>query len=479
MAFKWPWAENKQKNPSTGLAGGRVSVPDIKSSFLAVSKMVEFVQPGFQYEYIPVIRKLLSVNSSVSLATITLTELANTGFTLTFDESVTPEQERLMLAHLDLTYKKWGQGVPGIHGVINKMIQQMYIGGAISTEWVPEKNLSGIAYPAFLNPEKIRTSWNPVTERFDFYQVPSTLLNKKFVPGNHIKMNPMTYAYMALISDEEAPIGIPPFLSALDDINSQQKMLKNIGFVSDQLGLMGFLEVLLQKPDIQDGETPDKYRARMSTYLNDAKASVSGGVKDGVVAGFMNDHEFNFHSPTKDTAGVAEIFDINQRMTSNGLFISSQFMGGQSSGAETMVNVIFTKMLSQLNNIQVAVATVLEQGITVDLRLSGFNFKSVKAGFKPSTITDLLKTYQSEEINVRNSRILYADGIIGQEGYAKRVGLSKPDMKEPRVEIDPTKIAAEVASSKKKEADSDKSDRKSRDKKKSQPKRNDQSTKSR
>jgi hypothetical protein len=251
-------------------------------------------------------------------------------------------------------------------------------------------------------------------------------------------------------------------------------MLKNIGFVSDQLGLLGFLEVLLAKPAMKEGESKDQYQTRLSQMLDEAKANIYAGTKDGVVSGFLDDHEFNFHATAKDTNGAAEIFDIMQRMVSNGLHTSPQFLGGSMGGTETMVNVVFTKMLSQLNNIQTFAKTTIERGIFLELTLAGFDIKSIELIFKPSTITDEYKTEQAKELKVRNNRILYADGIIDLDEYARNLGYPEADQDEPRAEINPDKVMDDADAEKADQANENKTATKTRDSRKSQPKRREQ-----
>jgi len=477
-------AKEDNKVVVSSLPTSRVSVPSIEQSFLQLSNAVDFIKPGFEYEYIPVIRKLLRVNSSVSLAATTIVELANTGIDITFGKDVPSEQQREMRSYILNNSKKWGSGVAGLHGIINKLIYQTYIGGAISGEWVLKNDLSGVKLVALVNPESIRVRYNQGTQEYEYFQVPSSLtaamLKSPHVdPTTYIKLNTLTYKYFGLIGDEDSPVGIPPFLSALDDLYAQLKMLKNIGYVSDQLGLMGFMEVLTTKPSPNEGESTTAYQGRLTQFLDQIKQSLKGGLKDGIVAGYDGDHTFDFHSTTKDTGGVADIFDINHRMVANGLFTSPAFMSGAGGGAETMVNIVFTKMLSQLHNIQTNIAAFLETGIALDLQLGGYNFSSVKVEFKPSTITDALKQEQAKEIKVRNNRVLYADGIISQEDYAIDMGFEGPDQKEPRVEIDPAKVMQDAKDAKDREKDKDSSDRTSRDKNKSQPKRTDQDTRKR
>jgi len=467
---------NPQKTVGVGLPTSRVSVPDLESSYKGLKNSMDFVTPDFQYEYIPIIRKLFKVNSSVFRSTVTLTELINSGFSLEFDSSVTDEVRRDINQHLKKVYKTWGLGTAGIHGIINKMVSQIYVGGALSVEWVLNRDLTGIDCPVFVNPENVRVRYNTSTGRYDFYQVPHYWEpGRDYTKDNGaILLNPITYRYYGLFTDEESPIGTPPFLSALDDIQSQLKMLRNIGFVTDQLGLMGFLEVMLSKPLQADGEKDTAYIARLAKYLNDAKAAIKDGTKDGVVAGFKDEHEFDFHATTKDTSGVADIFNINQRMVSNGLLSPSQFLGGEKAGAETGLGIIFTMLLSQLNNIQQYISEILETGIWMELTLAGFKFDWLEVKFDKSTVTDTLKEAQSEEIKIRNSNLLYAAGIISQATYANRHGFDAPDQEEPRVEIDPVKAQAEQVAKDNKQDQDNKSNQKTREKEKTQPKRKDQ-----
>ncbi len=467
--FGFQVTKDKQKVVSK-LPKSRVSVPNTGGSLQVLKDSLGFVTPDFAYEYIPVIRKLFQTNSSVSLAASSIVELANTGFDTILDASLSEDEKTKINLHLEEVSRHWGYGTGGIHGVINKMFYQIMIGGAVSAEWIPKNDLSGVQNVAFINPEQIRTKYSRAKKNYEFYQMPQSFVPSAVINYDGILLNPLTYYYVALMTDQESPIGIPPYLSSLDDVQAQLKMLRNIGFVSDQLGLMGFLEILSDKPTKKEGESDAAYAVRLEQFLTEVKTSIKGGLKDGIVAGYKDDHEFDFHNPTKDIGGAAEIFNINQRMVSNGLLFATQFLGGEGSGAETGVNIVFTKMLSQLHNVQTMVAFVLEQGFRLELLLAGFNVNSLKVKFKPSTITDQLKKAQAEEINIRNNHVKYYDGIIGLDQYAKNTGHTKADQKEPR---DPTKSSGAISDQKKKEDDQKKDnkvDKDTRKKKKNQPK---------
>lgn len=91
----------------------RVSQPDIAQSFLNIKEAVDFITPYFRYEYIPVIRKLATVNSSVSLAANSIVELANTGFEIEFPNPLGPEEELKIMNHLKIAFKRWGEKLSG------------------------------------------------------------------------------------------------------------------------------------------------------------------------------------------------------------------------------------------------------------------------------------------------------------------------------------------------------------------------------
>lgn len=125
------------------------------------------------------------------------------------------------------------------------------------------------------------------------------------------------------------------------------------------------------------------------------------------------------------------------------------------------------------------VSHILEFIYTLELRLSGFNNKGIKVEFGTSTISDELKVQQGLEYKIRNLQALYNQGIINQQQYAWAMGYEKPDQKEPRQINNDISDIEDSAKKQKREADKDKSDRKTRDKNNPMPKRKDQDTKTR
>jgi len=454
---------------------GRSSRPTFGTdAYMDIRNNVTFITPGYIANYIPVIRKMSWINPDVGLAVNDMVQLTNTGHRVKFDPGVSPDQQESMRHHLDEKQLKWGDGVAGMNGMVNKMIAQIWIAGALSTEWVVANDKMGVDHLAFVNPETIRFQWNKKKLRFFPYQLQdqNTLgfgTTGSMMGEKYVKLNTNTYKYFGLNGDTDIPYGIPPFLAAMNALSTQSDMDTNIRFIMKQIGLLGFTQLLMTKPSQAQGEKDETYKARLITMLDESKNNILDGIKDGVVVGFEEDHQFEFNSTTKNLSGVSELYDQNEVQVANGLKMAAEFIGVGNAGSETGINIVFTKMLSQLQNVQKIVSANLRHGYALELRLAGYNFKHLQVEFKPSTITDELKFQQAMEYKVRNTYNLFQMGLIGQQQAADIMELDKPDQLEPR-----GPISGAGKSSDERQDQNDESDKKIREKKKAQPKKGDQ-----
>ena len=421
--------------PSTG---GRKSFPsyyiDGENSSLTLGGLLKVLSPDFSFNSIPVIRKLVKSHPILSQALNNIVELANTGYDIKFDSSVKGNMAVAMKKHITQKAKTWADTEADIHGLINKKIAQVMISGALSSEWVPNINLDGIESNFLVNPEHIRFVYNDTTRRHDVYQQVGLSEVPKVNTQGLIKLNPLTYKYFSLNGDTDLPYGYPPFLAALDSIHLERTMLDNIKFIVDQLGVMGFLHVLYQKPIFSGIPiNTTNYTKALENFLDEAADKLKTGMKDGIVVGYQDDVEFDFKQVTKDITGVKELWDLNESNLTSGVKTDPSLLGKNHGSTETQITVVFTKMLSQLKNVQNLVKADLEFGFTLELKLAGYKFDSLEIVFNPSTGIYKLKDEQSEEIRIRNSNALYYDGIINLDEYARRHGLEKADQVNPRV----------------------------------------------
>jgi len=436
-------AANNRKALSN-ISSKRSSIPSIPIGNIMDQMNTQYrvVKPDFLLETITLIRKLIKVNPDMGQALHNIVTLGNTGHKIFFDRKVSPDQVDKMRNHIKNRQAVWADGQAGMDGLVNKMFSQAMIGGAVSNEWVPNIDLNGIAAVILVNPEEIRFKLEKGNIKYTAYQ---RVKNNFLAAGNGmgsidflnlVKLNPQTYKYYALNGDTEIPYGFPPYLAALERIESQGKMNTNIDFIIDQLGLMGFLHAIIGKPDQEDGEDNTKYDIRLDNLLATTKTRLNEGVKDGTVIGFKDDAEFKYNSISRGFAEALTLFKNNELQVASGLKQDATLWGRDYNTSETQITVIFIKMLSELANIQNIISTNLEFGYSLDLRLAGYTFDSLEVKFNRSTLQDDLKYQQGQEIKVRNIRDKMIMGIIDQNQAADELDYDQPAFPQPMVSWD-------------------------------------------
>jgi hypothetical protein len=411
---------------TVALPAGRTSQPTpSNNSMLDLQGQYQIVTPQFLTELIPLIRKLAYWNEDVSQAVHNIVSLGNTGHKIFFDRRVPTEQVDLMRNHLINKRKNWAPGQAGIDGLVNKMFAQVLISGALSIEYPPNNVLTGLKGGFLVNPETVVFKLMPDKVTYRPYQKVVNSMDKRVQDGL-VPLNTNTYQYFALNGDEELPYGIPPYLPVIAKIQTQAHMNKNIEFITDIVGLVGFLEVLMDKPDQKDGESDPAYQTRLQNLITAAKQNVIGGIKDGVVVGYNGDHTFKFNSASKAFEQVVELYKNNELQVASALKQDASLWGRDYSTSEATLGIVFMKMISELRNIQNIIATSLEYAYSLELRLAGFNFDYLKVQFNRSTIQDDLKYQQAEEIKVRNVKDKRLMGIIDQDQAADELGYEAP-----------------------------------------------------
>lgn len=427
------------KKNLTTLPTGRQSQPNIGANYNPnVTALYSTVTPEFVRETIPLIRLLMKRNPDVGQAIHNIVSLGNTGHKIFFDRKRSAAEVDAMRNHLKNKRSDWATGTASIDGLINKFIAQVLVGGAISAEWVPNNTLTGIESCVLVNPEEIEFVLDPVraTKYIPYQRVNQFAGLKKNTKYGLVTLNTNTYRYFGLNGDTELPYGFPPYLTAIDAIDMQLRMVKNIKFVVDQMGLLGFLEALINKPDQLDGEDDVAYMTRLTNILVQAKTRMLEGFKDGVVAGFKDDHEFNFNTAARSYEKASGLYDNNELNVASGLKQDASLWGRSYSTSETQITVVFIKMLSELKNIQTLVGKMLEFGYALELRLAGFNFDSLEVKFNKSTIQDELKYQQAQEIKIRNVQSKMILGLLNQDQAADELDYEQSAYPEPQVSWD-------------------------------------------
>jgi len=248
---------DEAKKKIVSIPPGRVSEPHDASrgQWLPHANKFNIIKPDAINDLIPVVRSLYKTNEDLGSVLFDLVQLTNTGHNIKFDQDINPDLQDKMREHLTVRSKEWGYGTSGINGLVNKWIAQIWVGGALSYEMVPNRRLTQIESLPMINPETIRFGLKP-GGRYEPYQKAS---GWRGVLNEYIKLNEATYSYTGLWGDEDTPYGIPPFISALNSISTQKDMKDNINHILNQLGLLGYLQAKLDKPEQKANESEAKY----------------------------------------------------------------------------------------------------------------------------------------------------------------------------------------------------------------------------
>lgn len=480
----WGIFKNKPKVPPkedfnrdiSSITPGRVSVPDDSTFMAKLMGTTQIVTPSFRVDVIKLIRNLYKVNPDMSIALQDMFKLANTGHDITFPNN-TDEEANLMREHLKKATKRWAMYTAGMDGLVNKMIVQLMVGGAISLECVPNNDLDGISNIVFIKPDDIIFDRDP-NGVYHPYQINHYWASNK---NPYIKLNTDTYVYAGMYNDTDEPYGIPPFMAALDSLKAQQDMKINFKHIMELTGMVGFLEAKMVKPDREANESVKAYESRLSRTLTKMKTNLISGMKDGVVTGYIDDHEFELQSTTKDMSNLNIPWDMNQQSVANGLGINGAIIGtGNATEASTGINL--SKMISQLKNLQAIVGYVLDFMYSLELRLAGFNNKGMTITWSTTTVTDDVKIQQARQYKIQNCDLLYKAGIISQDQYAWEMGYDSPDQSEPRLSLEDqngvNNDPQEANKKKQRQDDKNQSARRSRAKTNPNPPRGDNNSKS-
>lgn len=71
-------------------------------------------------------------------------------------------------------------------------------------------------------------------------------------------------------------------------------------------------------------------------------------MKDGIVTGYIDDHEFKLNSTTKELGNIEKPWNMNQQSVANGLGVNGNLIGVSSTTGEGATGIMLSKLISQL-----------------------------------------------------------------------------------------------------------------------------------
>jgi len=416
-------AETTTISAKLPVKGGRSSVSEESSTIESFIDGMYSSKPDFSLKLLDALETLGTYHPDLSHAVSNIKELGHTDYKVTFDGDISDDMQSKMKKRIKMKSKdtnSWYSFTGGLGVLINDLLGQLALMGALSAEIIPEDDLSGVKKVTKVAPKNIRFSYSKELDTYEPYQKIDTIGTK--YDGGLVKLNTVTYKYLAISRIGDKPYALPPFLAALENIAIGRDMQENFKYVVKKLGTLGFLEVLVNAPKPKPNEGDTAYYSRTKDYLDRVIPEIEKGLSKGYVAGFKDMHEFKMHTATTDAKGSSELNDMNDHKVMSGLKQDPLMFGRSFNTSETLGRVILAKMSRQIVNYQKEVASFLESLFLMDLQLAGFPIEYLTVEFDPPMIGDSVKREQATNIKLRNLDSLLRKGIISIETYATEAG---------------------------------------------------------
>lgn len=319
----------------------------------------------------------------------------------------------------------------GVDGIIDKLLDQAATYGAMCGEWVLNDTLTDVVDFVDINPKKIRYFWIEDEQRFAPFQVVTTLQaaeakkNGQETRGNHVRLNELTFRYYAFDAAPESPYGVPPFLAALANIAIQRDMIHNMAQIVKKIGLLGVVDLTIERLAPLAGETDSEYAARAGEYLDAYVTIAEDMVRDGGLVHF-DDVEASTWQIGGNAAGATNIHKANEEMIFSGLKSMPSVQGRSYSTTETYAGVAYEIILRNCVKYQRAIKRMIESGYWLVAMLNGRAPTKISLNFNNNRSLNRLQEAQAEKQEINNAFMLWLLGIIDQLGVAHRLGYNEP-----------------------------------------------------
>lgn len=420
------------------VVGGRSSISEASTNGLLST--LGIIDPDIPLKYLEAMDYLAKWDGDFSYAVDNIVQLGNTDFSVTFDDGVSDTMSKDMHDELKRFFRGVYNGAEGVSALIGDLMAQMAISGALSSEIVPSDNLDGVSKVVLVHPKSIVFKYDKEEDKYIPYQkLPNGVIGAR-VDGLK-ELNTITYKYYALRRLNDKPYAIPPMLASLESIQVEKAMFDSIKTIVDKLGMMGFLQVLVNPPAREPKENVVAYQARCQKYIQSIVPELEKGLKKGYVAGFNGTHKFEMQNVSTNVNGTDAIFTLNSKLKMSGLKQDPLMLGRNYSTTETIGRVILAKLTKQVNGYQKTVASFLTDVFTMHLMLRGFKFSFLEVEFEEPMVSDRLRDMQVRTAEINNYDMLYKQGVITQQQRANALGYEEAAEEAP---LDITEVVESV-----------------------------------
>jgi hypothetical protein len=441
MAEKMPESERKSAvmrlAAGRGIKSGRATSAVIGDGGRTIRGQVDklfsqYADLAYQlpWEVLDYVELLATYNPDYSQAVENIKMLANSGHELFVDAATDLQRKRtkdLLEEKARLVQESHG----GIDGIIDKLLDQAATFGAMCGEWVLNDELTEVIDFVDLSPKKIRFFWLEDEQRYAPFQRVTAVQAKKAkddgqeVRNNCVRLNELTFHYYAFDAAPESPYGTPPFLAALANIAIQRDMVHNMAQIVKKIGLLGVIDLTIERLPPLPGETDEQYAARATEYLSNYVEVAEDMARDGGMVHY-DDVTMQTAQIGGNAAGATNIHKANEEMIFSGLKSMPSVQGRSYSTTETYAGVAYDIIIRNTRKYQRAAKRMIESGYWLMATMAGLRPDKIRLEFNENRSLNRVQEATAERIEIANAMMLWLLGIIDQTMAAQRVGYAEP-----------------------------------------------------
>ena len=363
-----------------------------------------FIDPRYPREWLSVIEKAVIANPILSQVHNLLITLANTGHEVIVQGRQKEEAQKeleTLASILDTDH------------LINQLISQIAIGGALSAEIVVREDLSGVEKVVRVPVSTVHFTYNEEEDTFEPYQW----------VGNEdpVKLNTKTYRYIPLLTVDGSPYGIPPFLASLSAVETMEEFLGELKGLAKKVGLLGFLDVKFPALPKAPNETEKEWQERLRQFLENIAPDIEQNMTKGIFLHY-DGTEAQFKEVTPNASGITELISLNEKWVIEGAKGQPALLGYSEGITETWATVSLHVFLGQLKNIQRIVKRFLEYTYKLHLVLKGFDVDDVDVEFEDPPDFNPERTAEAQLKKAQYVATLLQAGIITVEEARQELG---------------------------------------------------------
>lgn len=409
------------------------------------------IEPDFSLEWLPILERLAVYNQDVGYAVDNIVQLANTPYQIEFRDDVNDAVKKEIIQLIDDHKDRWYNYSEGLNSFRSDMYAQAAINGAMSMEIIPNKTLDDISLVR-VAPKNIRFLYDKKEGTYKPFQVVKNPIHTDVNIYGLKELNTIKYQYVAWRRIHEGPYPVPPFLTAVRTLDIQEDIIKNLAFIIEKLGMLGFLSAKVEPPVKNPGEDKTAYFKRCLTYLEkDVYPQLEKNLSKGMVVGYKGSHEFEMHPSSNNPRGAQDLIKIVEQMLFAGLKQDPNMLGRNFSTTETFGKVILAKMTNQVKEYQNMMNAILKETFRLFILLRGYDKEMIKGvTCEPAMVRDKVQdaTARSTEIDnvlkLRDNKIIDQTQAAIELGYEKAADPKYEGTVQPNNDTDPKKDDEEV-----------------------------------